>query len=595
MKKPQKGDTLLFFYNGHDIEQTGSAHLVPIDAVVGQPETLVRASTVGSFLGQCKADVKFLILDCYRLGNSAGPASEQVGRGIGGQGPRTTDGAAAKRDAGPFLGTQIRSKDLRQCVVLESCKGNELSYEWPEKQRGVFTYWLCRGLEGAADTDGDGRVSADEVYEYTLNRVQRTISQVHPGARQTPTREIDTPVTGDSALLILKPERPEEICRRLAVHLDDEVRLQGIKTVAVAGEFRVKTTGGASQLGSFPLPRYLADQIRNELGVRANDGHKYQVSADPSIVTTAEVAGAPAVAQCGPAGAGPDATVFGELSLLDRGIGLQCELFAEGGTVVKPSGLIPLDADRGADLGQSFDLTRRARRSSEQAKNIGAWIEEAREAHPLLDHKSSFHMEIHRFLGMDSKTGLPLYDEEPEKPTISPKPPWDGTDLEADPRKLLVPAEPDERFMIRLYNRTDKRVGVTLLVDGINTLGKRPELAGMGGVWIMEAQSQIDVQGWFGGATRGDKPGTVEVESSWFVFTDIAQSLAQRLNSTEKVGLITAVFYEEAKGRGLRHGAPIAGGTRQSSRSSRSCGEICLATISLGYADARELRQFAKR
>src|SRR5262249_9801183 len=105
--------------------------------------------------------------------------------------------------------------------------------------------------------------------------------------------------------------------------------------------------------------------------------------------------------------------------------------------------------------------------------------------------------------------------------------------------------------------------------------------------------SHIDVEGWFGRTTRGEKAARQEVESSWFVFTDVAQSLATRLNSTEKVGLITAVFYEEAKGRGLGVGS-VAGGTTKLEVKSFLRGPM-VATISLGYVDARELRQLVQQ
>ena len=43
-----------------------------------------------------------------------------------------------------------------------SCQPDEESLEWNEMRQGVFTYWFCRGLEGAADLapsgNGDSKV-----------------------------------------------------------------------------------------------------------------------------------------------------------------------------------------------------------------------------------------------------------------------------------------------------------------------------------------------------------------------------------------------------------------------------------------------------
>ena len=184
VKKPERGDSLLFFYSGHGVEQNQSAYLVPIDAAITEPETLLKASVIGRLLGLCKAAVKTLVLDACHSGSGKGVSSAQGGV----EGARRDPGAApAVAEAGQSLGTQIRPRERpREYVVLESCKASQYSYEWPEKRESLYTYWLCRGLEGAADKDGDGCVSSDEVYEYTLQCVERTITRVRParGKRQ---------------------------------------------------------------------------------------------------------------------------------------------------------------------------------------------------------------------------------------------------------------------------------------------------------------------------------------------------------------------------------------------------------------------------
>ena len=58
-------------------------------------------------------------------------------------------------------------------VVITACATNEISLESSEKGHGLFTYHLIRGLQGEADTDEDGRVTVDELYDYVYDHVER--------------------------------------------------------------------------------------------------------------------------------------------------------------------------------------------------------------------------------------------------------------------------------------------------------------------------------------------------------------------------------------------------------------------------------------
>lgn len=59
-------------------------------------------------------------------------------------------------------------------LVLTSCRPNEVSLEDAAfgGGHGLYSHYLLRGLQGEADTDGDGFVSLDELYDY----LQRNVS-----------------------------------------------------------------------------------------------------------------------------------------------------------------------------------------------------------------------------------------------------------------------------------------------------------------------------------------------------------------------------------------------------------------------------------
>src|SRR5439155_14093374 len=79
--------------------------------------------------------------------------------------PRAAAPVPALRDVGlrpsvlPALTGQGR-------FLIASCGEGEYSLEVPELRHGLFTYHLLRGLERAADRDGDGRVGVAELFEY---------------------------------------------------------------------------------------------------------------------------------------------------------------------------------------------------------------------------------------------------------------------------------------------------------------------------------------------------------------------------------------------------------------------------------------------
>lgn len=144
-------DQVVILFSGHGLMFDGETRLIPRDFRKASPtETSLPASELRTALANCSAQTKFLVLDCCHAGGAKGP------------------GAGLSAEA--FAKSVVR-EPIAGCVVLASCRAEEQSWEWAERRQGVFAWWLCRALEGGADRDGDGRLTADEVYEYTCERV----------------------------------------------------------------------------------------------------------------------------------------------------------------------------------------------------------------------------------------------------------------------------------------------------------------------------------------------------------------------------------------------------------------------------------------
>ena len=83
------------------------------------------------------------------------------------------------------MSTQPRSSRAPAAVVITASSALQYSFEGStptgEASQSVFTKHLVEGLEsGAADLDGDGRITVDELYRYVHDNVVRENPQQRP-------------------------------------------------------------------------------------------------------------------------------------------------------------------------------------------------------------------------------------------------------------------------------------------------------------------------------------------------------------------------------------------------------------------------------
>jgi hypothetical protein len=521
-------DRVLVYFSGHGFLDQDKTYLVPSDlqyqnaSKTGLPATEVRELLTG-----CKAEVKFLILDCCHSGGA-----KDVRRDT------TTPEALAKA---------LQVEKLPGIVVLAACKDDESSWEWPEREQGLFTYWLCRALEGGADKDGDGKLSEAEVYEYLHERVSTTASKVLK-RRQSPRHIIGGDVEGVPLLLALRPEAPETVCRRLAEHLDLEVRARQLKRVGVL-ECLVPL-GEVYGLPRSTLPAYCTAQLQTALEKLA--GKDYEVRGVEKMRPAAkglkvEAVGNPlAMRQLGKE-AGVDAVVLGILRPDGMNLSLQCELTAtvDGKRLATPSGLFALSEELVADNGASFSNRQRPTGSPVAPEVVNHALEQSEQSHPLLEPDFPFKVEVWSVTKRKKKEFVQ-----------KPLPPDAKKDREQAQRDLLIPATSDEIFEVHVWNNTKTRVGMVLLVDGINTIDQQRERLGRAQPWVLDPTTNPKnphvLDGWYLSNKKDDpKPqGQKDFTLKRFQFGEVSKSVAGRQNFTESLGLITAAFYAE-RGRAV--------------------------------------------
>jgi hypothetical protein len=169
-------DLLLFYYSGHGDEVEGASYLVARDGrrlVLG--DTAVPVSRIKEIIEAAPARAKVILLDACHSGAD-----------VGGKGVR------------PMSAEFIRRvfEEAEGLAILASCKQGQLSYEWRENERSVFTHFLLEALRGEADQDEKGFVSVQDVSRHVTNGVKLWASQRK--ASQTPT--LQCAVAGDIIL-----------------------------------------------------------------------------------------------------------------------------------------------------------------------------------------------------------------------------------------------------------------------------------------------------------------------------------------------------------------------------------------------------------
>ena len=154
-KKPS--DTLLLYFSGHGVREanSGRLYLALKDTIYGR----LTGSAVGSFflkdeMDNSRARKQVLILDCCHSGAFATGAK----------------GALETRVIFP------ETFDGRGRMVITATDALQHAWEGDRIIRGtpnsLFTHFLIEGLKnGAADTNQDGKVTADELYNYVFEKV----------------------------------------------------------------------------------------------------------------------------------------------------------------------------------------------------------------------------------------------------------------------------------------------------------------------------------------------------------------------------------------------------------------------------------------
>ncbi|MGF1608879.1 MAG: caspase domain-containing protein [Kiloniellales bacterium] len=151
LKKAERDDLVLIYYSGHGkLDGAGRLHLAACDTETDELEaTSIPVQSIRNFIDVSRSTKTALILDCCYSGAVGkaffrGGVDDQLNQAAGGRGT----------------------------YIVTASTAIQLAKEKEEDRHGIFTKHLIEGIRGgAADRDGDGYVTMNEIYSYVHDHV----------------------------------------------------------------------------------------------------------------------------------------------------------------------------------------------------------------------------------------------------------------------------------------------------------------------------------------------------------------------------------------------------------------------------------------
>jgi len=150
-------DLLVLYFSGHGVrDEIGALYLAVKNTVRSKLRaTGIKSDYIREAMDQSRSRRQVLVLDCCNSGAFA---------------------QGTKAELGGSVGTKTAFEGGYGRVILTASDSTQFAWEGDkvigETDNSLFTHYLVEGLEGEADIDGDGRITVDELYDYSYEKVR---------------------------------------------------------------------------------------------------------------------------------------------------------------------------------------------------------------------------------------------------------------------------------------------------------------------------------------------------------------------------------------------------------------------------------------
>jgi len=150
LEKKKFAFTVLYFA-GHGIPdpdnpRSGDSYIIPFDGKLDRKSTLIPLNGLVASMEKTtpeKGEVLVVLDACFSGAGGRSPETAQRGVGI------------------------VPKYQQKKAMIVSATSGHLPSLEFEKAGHGYFTYFFLLGLKGEADKNGDGKIDAKELFEYT--------------------------------------------------------------------------------------------------------------------------------------------------------------------------------------------------------------------------------------------------------------------------------------------------------------------------------------------------------------------------------------------------------------------------------------------